>query len=170
MYFTSQKSTWSLVSCNSHCVISFIYYLRIVFLSSFLQWSCFIAIEKSEFESIQEARWKFWLPIKWCVKVLDMCRVWHPFMQITICVVLVCVYCSDFLQISYVPCTLYVCQNLYRTSAFGLVNPKSIKLFDKVRLVRKSNSQNCSLMTFDFPFQSNWLSSMRHVDEHSLRR
>ena len=53
-----------------------------------------------------------------------------PFMQIAICFVLVCVYCSDFLLISYFPCTLYVCQNLYRTSAFGLVNQKSIKLFD----------------------------------------
>ena len=33
-------------------------------------------------------------------------------------------------QISYVPSTLHICQNLYRTSAFSFVNQKSITLFD----------------------------------------
>ena len=33
-------------------------------------------------------------------------------------------------QISYVPSTLHICQNLYRTSAFSFVKQKSITLFD----------------------------------------
>ena len=38
--------------------------------------------------------------------------------------------CVFTAQVSYVPCTFYVCQNLYRTSVFSLVNQKNIKPFD----------------------------------------
>ena len=106
------------------------YYLRIMFLSLFLLVKVFQCHQKV---------W-IWINSRTTSKVLTAYQVvsqitWRvgyniPFMQIAICFVPVCVYCSDFLLISYFPCTLYICQNLYPTSAFGLVNQKSIKLFD----------------------------------------
>ena len=128
MYFTSQKSTWSWVSCNSHCAISF---MSVVIWESclyqhFYYWSCFNTIEV----------WT-WINSRSTSKIVTafqaVCQItWHV-SSITFHWCKLQSVLSQYVftaQISYDPSTLHVCQNLYRTSAFSFVNQKSITLFD----------------------------------------
>ena len=112
--------TWSLVSCNSHCAISFmsiVKNLRIVFLPTFLLVKLF--------QHHREVG--TWINSRSTSKVVTafqvVCQItWHvsgiTFHSCKLQSVL-----SQYVftaQISYVPSTLHVCQNLYQLSASSI--------------------------------------------------
>ena len=92
-----------MVSCNSHCTISF---MSVVISESCLYHRFTSEVVSTPSRSLNLNQFKKHVKSCDCLSsgvsnYLTCVRYNIPFMQITICVVLVCVYCSDFLCSKY---------------------------------------------------------------------